>query len=84
MLDSTIVNLINNKAKQYTENLIDELREMGHETRMDIMLCIGGGYMLLKRFIEESDKVGCVEFLDQYANCRGYQLLAKKALAKGE
>ncbi|MTI67121.1 MAG: ParM/StbA family protein [Firmicutes bacterium] len=84
LIDKTIVNLINSKAKQYTESLIDELREMGHETRMNPMLWIGGGSLLLKRFIEQSDKVGYVEFLDQYANCKGYQLLAKKALAKGE
>ncbi|SHH68893.1 plasmid segregation protein ParM [Caloranaerobacter azorensis DSM 13643] len=85
MLDETIVSLINSKAKQYTENLIDELREFGYETRINPIIFVGGGAMLLKRFIEQSNKVGYVEFLDQYANCRGYQLLARKALSmKGE
>ncbi|KAJ49375.1 plasmid segregation protein ParM [Clostridium tetanomorphum] len=83
MLNASVINLIEKKAKTYTEDLIDELREMGYETR-NPMIWIGGGSMILKKYIEQSNKVGYIEFLDQYSNCRGYYLLAKKALAKGE
>lgn len=85
VFDEKIVNLIQKKAEQYVEDLLDEIREMGYETKINPMLFIGGGAMLLRKFIEKSNKVGYAEFLDQYANCRGYQLLARKALSmKGE
>lgn len=84
MFDDKIVGLIDRKAKEYTENLISKLREFGMETKVNPMLCIGGGANLLRKQIEQSNNTGYVEFLDQYANCRGYQLLAKKALEKGD
>ncbi|WP_069649764.1 ParM/StbA family protein [Caloranaerobacter ferrireducens] len=84
VFDEKIINLIQQKAEQYIEDLLDEIREMGYETKINPMLFIGGGAMLLRKFIEKSNKVGYVEFLDQYANCRGYQLLARKALSMKE
>ena len=36
----------------------------------------------LRRFIEKSNKIGYVEFLDEFANCRGYEILAKQQMMR--
>jgi len=79
-----IINIINQKAEQYTNNLLGEINE-SFEIKVNPIIFIGGGSCLLRKYIESSSKVGYTEFLDEYSNCRGYEILTKKAMRiKGE
>lgn len=77
-----VVSIINQKAEEYIDNLLDEVKESGYEIKINPSIFIGGGAMLLRKYIENNKKVGYSEFLDEYSNCRGYEILAKKAMQK--
>lgn len=83
-LNEDIVNVINNKVVQYTNNLIGDISET-YELKVNPTIFIGGGSCLLKKYLENNNKVGYVEFLDEYSNCRGYEILTRKLMKnKGE
>ncbi|WP_341875957.1 ParM/StbA family protein [Defluviitalea saccharophila] len=79
--DEDIITIINKMAEEYTNKLLDEFKE-SYELKANAVLFAGGGSLLLKNFIESSNKVRYCEFLDEYSNCRGYEILAKKAIQK--
>lgn len=73
-----IVQLI---AKEYTENLLAKIQEYGFEFR-NATVFTGGGSMLLQKYIEESSRVKYADFLDQFANARGYKILLEQELRR--
>jgi len=68
-------------AKDYTENILSKIQEYGFEFR-NATVFTGGGSMLLKRYIEESSRVKYADFLDQFANARGYKILLEQELRR--
>ena len=68
-------------AKEYTENLLAKIQEYGFEFR-NATVFTGGGSMLLQKYIEESSRVKYTEFLDQFANARGYKILLEQELRR--
>lgn len=81
-LDDEIKKMVIEKAKEFTNDILDEIKEYGFETRLNINIIIGGGALMLREFIENNERVGYTEFLDEFANSKGYKLLAKQQLKR--
>ena len=73
---SIIVETIKNMAQKYIDQLVGKLRERMIDLRIGKSVWVGGGSILLKRFIKECDKVENCCFVDEInANVRGYEIL---------
>lgn len=81
--DKDLKDLVYRKAKVFTEELIDKLKEHGFEMKINPNIFMGGGSLLLKQFIEDRDKLMYMEFLDQFSNVRGYEVLTRQSVEKG-
>jgi plasmid segregation protein ParM len=81
LFDADINKMIEIKAKEYVENLLTKILEYGFEFRNPTII-VGGGSMMLKKYIESSDRVKYIENLDQFANARGYKILLEQELKR--
>jgi plasmid segregation protein ParM len=81
LFDADINKMIETKAKEYVENLLTKILEYGFEFRNPTVI-VGGGGLLLKKYIESFDKIKYVENLDQFANAKGYKILLKQELRR--
>lgn len=82
VFDEGIKKIVEAKAKEYTNSLLDRLSENGFELNLNPNIVIGGGGMLIRRFIENNDRIKYVEFLDSFANAKSYKLLMQQALMR--
>lgn len=81
LFDFSAIHLMERMAERFTARLLDDLRERDIDLRTTPGMFIGGGALLLQRFIEKSPAVKAPWFIvDVRANALGYQLLAEKAL----
>lgn len=68
------------QAQLFVDDLFGKLRERMIDLRSGKTIFVGGGAILLKEQIENSNKVGTAIFLDNIAaNSRGYELLYQAA-----
>ncbi len=68
--------IIHGKAAAFVDDLAGKLRERMIDLRVGRNVFIGGGAVLLRRYIEDSEKIGGAFFItDIAANVRGYALL---------
>lgn len=74
-----VVKQIEKMAYKYVSNMLQDLIEEGF-TAFTPTIFVGGGAMLLERFINELSPFLHHEVKDQYANCRGYKLLVERCL----
>ena len=75
-----IYQIIENTTRDFARNLISKLQENGLEMSLNPTVFIGGGSILLKRYIEES-RIGYIEVIeDEFANAKGFEMLAKQKL----
>lgn len=79
-----IKSLITEKTMKFTNDLIAMIRERGIETKVIPVFFVGGGSLLLRKYIEvnSSQNLNYFEFRDQFANVRGYDILARQQLKK--
>lgn len=77
IIDNKCISIINTKADQYVKELINKLKESGMELKNPCIF-IGGGFNLLENHIRSSKEFNYVEFLDIYANAKGYYKLASE------
>ena len=64
------------KTLDFRFYLLNSIRERGIDTKTSYTVFIGGGAVLLKQFLEQSDRQGKYLFIeDLKANARGYDLL---------
>lgn len=71
-----VTKAIQEKAQAFVDSLAGKLRERMIDLRIGPNVFIGGGALLLRRYIEDSDKIGNSSFItDIGANVRGYTLL---------
>lgn len=82
VFDEGIKNIVEAKAKEYTNFLLDTLYENGYNLKLNPNIIIGGGGMLIRRFIENNERIKYVEFLDSFANAKSYKLLMQQALMR--
>ncbi len=72
----SVVQLAEAMVRDFVTDLLNSIRERGIDTRTSYTVFIGGGAVLLKRFLEKSDRLGKYLFIeDLKANARGYDLL---------
>ncbi|WP_461039510.1 hypothetical protein [Tepidimicrobium xylanilyticum] len=83
IFDADVKGIVEAIAKEeYTESLLAKIQEYGFEFR-NATVFTGGGSMLLQKYIEESSRVKYTDFLDQFANARGYKILLEQGLRGG-
>lgn len=81
LFDADIGKMIEMKAEEYVENLLTKILEYGFEFRNPTII-VGGGGMMLRKYIESSDKIKYIENLDQFANAKGYKILLEQELRR--
>lgn len=78
--DNDVCRLVDSQAKTFIADLIGRLRERMIDLKNGKAIFVGGGSILLRKYIENSDKVSCAIFVDEIsANTRGYELMYKAA-----
>ena len=81
--DEDVIRIIEQQAKEFVNDLIGKLRERMIDLRASKAVFVGGGSILLKKYIEASDKIGYAIFVDEIsANAKGYELLYKAHKAR--
>ncbi len=74
--DMQVIRMVQEMTKTYVDDLLGTLRERGLDLKTGCVVFIGGGALLLREYLENSDKVGkCVFIEDICANAKGYGLL---------
>jgi plasmid segregation protein ParM len=81
LFDADINKMIEIKVKEYVENLLTKILEYGFEFRNPTIVA-GGGGMMLRKYIESSDKIRYIENLDQFANAKGYKILLEQEIRR--
>ena len=72
--------LVEQETAAFVSDLFSALRERMIDLRSGQVVFIGGGSILLRRFIEQSGKVGQALFVDDIkANAKGYEILYQVA-----
>ena len=68
--------MVRAEMKTYVDDILGTLRERGLDLKTGCVVFIGGGAVLLKEYLEESDRIGNCIFIDDIcANAKGYGLL---------
>lgn len=82
--DDSVVRMTESMVQDFVTDLLNSIRERGIDTKTSYTVFIGGGAVLLKQFLERSDRLGKYLFIeDLKANARGYDLLYR-AYENGE
>ena len=69
-------------ASLFVHDLLGVLRERGYDLKVGCVVFVGGGALLLEKYIKESGMIGESIFIDDLsANAKGYDLLFR--LSKG-
>ena len=76
-----VARIVEQQASAFVHDLFSTLRERGLELRSGKVVFVGGGSILLRRFILSSDKIGSALFVEDIrANAKGYELLYKSSV----
>lgn len=68
--------IVHNMASAFTDNLIGMLRERGIDLRIGKTVFVGGGSILLRKYIDACKKIGSHIFVEDIsANVKGYELM---------
>ncbi|TZE80680.1 ParM/StbA family protein [Calorimonas adulescens] len=81
LFEADIMEVIKVMSEEYVENILAKIEEYGFEFR-NPSIFTGGGSMMLQKFIEKCSRVKYVDFLDQFANARGYKILLEQELRR--
>ncbi len=74
--DEFVISTVNQETQSFVDDLFSTLRERMLDLRTGKIVFVGGGSILLRRYIEASEKTGNVVIVDDInANARGYEIL---------
>ena len=74
--DGEVLRIVGDMTRTFVDDILGTLRERGLDLKTSCMVFIGGGAMLLKKYLESSDKIGRSIFVEDIcANAKGYGLL---------
>lgn len=74
--EEQVVRLVEQKVQDFVTDLLNGIRERGIDTKSAYTVFIGGGAVLLRRFLEKSERLGRYLFIeDLRANAKGYDFL---------
>ena len=80
-LPTELTGIIERQAQGFVGDLFNTLRERGIELKTGKVVLVGGGAILLRRYIETSGKISIPVFVDDIrANAKGYDLLCKAGI----
>lgn len=83
-LPEEVVHEIEAAADNHTKMILGKFKEMGIDLRVIKTVFVGGGSILLKRFIINTPQLSQSLFIEeQNANALGYQMLGRAQLLKG-
>lgn len=83
-LSADIIDVIIQKAEEYTYNLIQSLRESDIEVSINVNLFVGGGATMLKKYIKKMSNINNAYFVDIYGNAKGYHILDEQLISRKE
>lgn len=74
--EEAVVQAVETMVQNFVTDLLNSIRERGIDTKSTYTVFIGGGAVLLERFLEQADRLGKHTFIrDMKANADGYDLL---------
>ena len=77
-----VVHTVEEMARNFVTDLLSSVRERGIDTKSTYTIFIGGGAILLRRFLESSNRLIKYRFIDDiFANAKGYGILYRSSLA---
>ena len=77
-----VVHTVEEMARNFVTDLLSSVRERGIDTKSTYTIFIGGGAILLRRFLESSSRLIKYQFMDDiFANAKGYGILYRSSLA---
>lgn len=83
ILPDAVKKTIRDSTKLHTSDILNKLRELQVDLRANPAMFIGGGSVLFKEYIQNSNLVTEPEFIeDPKANAIGYRMLASKQLSR--
>ena len=78
-----VISLVNEQASAFIADMFAKLRERMIDLRTGKAVFVGGGSVLLRKQIENSDRVNNPIFItDISANTKGYEMLYRASLAR--
>ncbi len=79
-----IVKIVDAQIRQYLDDFIGQLRERKIDLCVGQTVIIGGGGILLRKYIEQNPRIQNLVFIDDIrANARGYKLMYETLKRKG-
>lgn len=72
--------IIRTTLMAYVTNLMDQIRALNFNPDLTQFVFIGGGAVVMKHFLRESDKTNCLIFDDVHINAKGYEDLIRRRL----
>lgn len=85
ILSEEVKQNIREEAAKHTETILNSMRELGIDLKSNPAIFAGGGALLLKPFLESSEKTATIEFLpDISSNAVGYTILDNAKLKFGK
>lgn len=81
LFDADINRMIEIRAGEYVEDLLKKILEFGFEFRNPTIF-VGGGSMMLNKYLESAEKIRYMESLDQFANAKGFKILLEQELSR--
>ena len=84
VFEERIKKLIEQQSLEFTEKIINSLRERHIDLKTTHAIFVGGGSLLLSRYIKASKKIAEPDIVENInANAIGYELLLKKQMEHG-
>ena len=81
--EEAVVQAVETMVQNFVTDLLNSIRERGIDTKSTYTVFIGGGAVLLERFLEQADRLGKHTFIrDMKANADGYDLLYRMTQAE--
>ena len=84
VFEERIKKLIEQQSMDFTEKIISSLRERHIDLKTTHAIFVGGGSLLLSKYIKASNKIAEPDIVENInANTIGYELLLKKQMEHG-
>ena len=64
----SVIRLVKQMTKQYVDDFLMVFRERGIDLKTGCIVFIGGGAKLLKEYLENTDKIGCLLYTSDAAD----------------
>ncbi len=81
VFEKRVKDIIERKSKEFTDKIINSLRERQIDLKSTHAIFVGGGSILLEKYIQASDKIVAPDIIKNInANADGYEIMLKSQL----